>query len=183
MRIGFTGAQGTGKTSVLKKVEEKKEFVVVPSTARAALEAGYKVNRDATPLSQLVTTVGRIGTEDHLHRLHGNTVSDRTPLDSLAYTTYQFNNIWAEYDKNKYYWAASVDLVTEHMHKYDLIVYFPVYWAPKDDGVRDPNVEYQEAIDGHIKLFLTTMELDYVVMPNASSTDRYKFLINAIKSI
>jgi hypothetical protein len=184
MRIGFTGAQGTGKTTVLKRIEKSKiNLTIVPSTARAALAAGFAVNRDADPLSQLVTTVGRIAIEDRIHRESGNTISDRTPLDSLAYTTYQYNNEWGRRDKNEYYWQTSVDLVMEHMHKYDALFYFPVYWAPKDDGVRDPDVEYQEEIDGIIKFYLPTIEKPTFVMPNASTDERLRFFIGSLTDL
>ena len=152
MRIGFTGAQGTGKTTLLRAIEKADlGFTVVPSTAREAIKAGFSLNRDADPLSQLVTTVSRVALEDNLYRITGKTLSDRTPLDSLAYTLYQLTFVW-EKRESDYYWNISQGLVLEHMHKYDHIFYFPPYFAPKNDGVRDDDVLYQKTIDGIIQV-------------------------------
>jgi hypothetical protein len=181
LRIGFTGAQGTGKTTVLKQIEKAKTgLTVVPSTARAASAAGFSVNRDADPLAQLVTTVGRIATEDRLYRETGHTVSDRTPLDSLAYTTYQYVNEWSRREKNDYYWEVSRDIVMEHMHKYDHIFYFPVFWAPKGDGLRDTDLGYQSDIDGYIQQYLKILNKDYWIMPNATAAERLTFFVEKI---
>lgn len=181
MRIGFTGAQGTGKTTVLKKIQKANTgLTVVPSTARAAAAAGYAVNRDADPTSQLITTIGRIATEDRLHRETGATVSDRTPLDSLAYTTYQINHEWSRREKNDYYWEVSRDIVFEHMLKYDVLFYFPVFWAPKGDGLRDTDVKYQETIDGYIQTYLKVLNVDYFIMPDASANERLNFFAQKI---
>lgn len=180
MRIGFTGAQGTGKTTLLRAVENSgMGFKVVPSTARQALQAGFKVNRDADMLSQLVTTVSRCATEDSLYRQHNKTLSDRTPLDSLAYTFYQMGKVWTE-KPNMYYWNISSGLAIEHMYKYDYVFYFPPYWAPKQDGVRDGDVNYQTDIDQIILDLTKDFEIDYYVMPKGTTEERLSFLTKLV---
>lgn len=182
MRIGFTGAQGTGKTTLLRAVEENDMgYAVVPSTAREALKAGYKLNREADPLSQLVTTVSRVALEDNLYRLHGKTIGDRTPLDSLAYTAYQMALVWpSQMHVPGYYWNISEQLVVEHMHKYDHIFYFPPYFAPKRDGVRDGDVQYQNSIDEIIKRFLNMHDIRYHTIPDTNTQQRLSFLTKAV---
>lgn len=176
MKIGFTGSQGTGKTTLAKALLQDswfkdRNYVFVPSTARVAEQEGFKVNRDADPLSQLLTTVGRITAEYGVEDEITSTISDRTPLDSLAYTTYQFNNVWEDFN-SKFYWKVSYDLVQKHMAEYDYIFYFPVFWAPKDDGLRDPDSGYQHDIDELIVDFLDSMEVKHFVIPEGSTKDR-----------
>lgn len=181
MRIGFTGSQGTGKTTLAKhlvKQPEFKDYTFIPSAARVAEKEGFKVNRDADPLSQLLTTAGRITTEYEQWDITDDTISDRTPLDSLAYTTYQFNNVWPEFNSG-YYWKVSYALVEKHMENYDVLVYFPNFWAPTADGVRDGDPQYQADIDVLIKTFLETMDMPHVVMPNATNAERYKIIKSA----
>lgn len=175
MKLGFTGSQGTGKTTLAKHLVKQKEFkdyTFIPSAARVAEQEGFKVNRDADPLSQLLTTAGRITTEYEMWSTTSQTISDRTPLDSLAYTTYQFNNVWPEFNSG-YYWKVSYALVAEHMDNYDHVFYFPNFWAPTGDGVRDPDPEYQADIDALIITFLGTMALDYTIMPKGTNAERY----------
>lgn len=177
MRIGFTGSQGTGKTSVAKALVKKwPDYHFVPSSARRAAESGYKVNRDADPLSQLVTTAARVADEDYAARINQNTVSDRTPLDSLAYTMYQQRYIWKDMTAENYYMQTSAKFVSGHMHKYDAIYYFPVYWLPKVDDVRDGDRFYQEDIDDIIRGLLAEFKIHYVTMPEASVSERVDFI-------
>jgi len=178
MRVGFTGAQGTGKTTLMRAVEKSDlGFTVVPSTARAAAEAGFLVNRDADPMSQLVTTVGRVATEERLFRQNGHTISDRTPLDSLAYTLYQGANVWDNLpEANSYYMQISVDLVMEHMYKYDHIIYFPPLWSPKADGLRDTDIEYQRQIDALIRGLLDMHNIAFRTVPRGSTEVRLEWL-------
>lgn len=181
MRVGFTGAQGTGKTTLLRAVENSDlGFTVVPSTAREAVRAGFKLNRDADPLSQLVTTVSRVALEDELYRTTHKTIGDRTPLDSLAYTCYQMHNEWPGEKWKDYYWNISKRLVVEHMHKYDHIFYFPAYWKPKEDGVRDGDLTYQQNIDSIICGLLDTYGLEYHIMPRITTEERLAFLTKAV---
>jgi predicted ATPase len=174
-KIGFTGSQGTGKTTLAKgllKDPDFADFVFVPSTARVAEKEGFKVNRDADPLSQLLTTVGRITAE---YQAGGLTISDRTPLDSLAYTTYQFNNVWHDFNSS-YYWKQSYSLVEKVMGDYNYVFYFPPLWAPKDDGLRDPDVEYQHAIDELVLTFIDSMGVPAIPVPAGDTASRVAFV-------
>lgn len=183
MKIGFTGSQGTGKTTLAKymlKDKAFKDYSFVPSTARIAEAEGFKVNRDADPLSQLLTTVGRVTAEYAVDKMGLNTISDRTPLDSLAYTTYQFNNVWTDFN-SKYYWQVSYDLVEKYMSEYDVIFYFPPYWEPKGDGLRDTDPQYQEDIDVLIATFLASMNVPHHMMIEGSTPDRVDHVKRLLK--
>lgn len=180
MKIGFTGSQGTGKTTLAKSLlrdPEFKGYTFIPSTARRGGAEGFKVNREADPLSQLLTTVGRITAEYDAQS--DKTISDRTPLDSLAYTTYQYNLVWEDFN-SKYYWEVSYSLVTKHMEEYDHIFYFPPYWDPNADGLRDTDPGYQYAIDENILAFLEAMNVDYVTVPELTVPERVEFVKNIV---
>jgi len=185
LRIGFTGAQGTGKTTAAKAAwsifprRTDEHWTIVPSTARACLDAGYSINRDADPLSQLITLIARMNEENNLAERY-SVISDRTPIDSLAYTAFQFNEVWK--DPNAFYWTQCSDLVKHHMPKYDAVILFPPYWAPEGDGIRDPDIEWQHKIHQMIVDLLETMEVKHLVMPNVSVEERAKWLFNVYKS-
>ncbi len=182
MRIGFTGSHGTGKTSVAKSlVSDWTDYAFVPSSARQMAASGFSVNREADPLSQLLTTVARIADEDKLNTEKLYTVSDRTPLDSLAYTVYQSENIWS--GVGRAYFDVTCRLVQNHMTKYDAIFYFPCYWTPKDDGLRDSDPLYQKAIDKSIQKYLIAMRVNHFVVPNESVSQRVIFVQQSIKSL
>jgi len=182
VRIGFTGAQGTGKTSLLKRIDKADMgYTTVPSTARLAHAAGYKLNREADPISQLITTVSRVSIEDKIYRATRQIISDRTPIDSLAYTSYQMLRHWKmDEEEMEFYWGVSEELVFEHMLKYDYVFYFPIYFPPKNDGVRDGDADYQKDIDVLIKMFLKKSNTPFATIPKGTTDERFSFLTNVI---
>ncbi len=67
-RIGFTGAHGCGKTSVVNELKTYMAFekhIAIPSTARAASAAGYGINKQADRLSQYLLMMARIVAEEN----------------------------------------------------------------------------------------------------------------------
>lgn len=181
MRIGFTGAQGSGKTTLAKLLEQDRSVQFVPSTARIAMQSGYKINTEADPLSQLLTTVSRFTAEQDA--IGDIIVSDRTLLDSLAYTTYQFNHVWQGQDRNDFYMQTSFDFVADAMLRYDYIFYFPPYFAPEDDGVRSADLEYQAEIDANIVLLIQEMNLRVYTVPHLSPLKRLEWLYETIDEV
>ncbi len=184
MKIGFCGAQGTGKTSVAEMLAADPDMKAanwkfVPSTARLAMAEGYKLNRDADELGQLLTTCSRMVAEFRLEDDKTSTFSDRTPLDSLAYTSYQFSNAWKG-TSSKFYFDISKGLVEKHMKEYDKLFYFPVFWPPVPDGSRDGDEGYQKEIDHYIVSFLDVMGLKYEIMPNKDVGKRMDVVKRAI---
>lgn len=180
MRIGFTGSQGTGKTCVAKRYAEEKGIYFVPSSARRVAAAGFKVNEQADELSQLLTTVLRITDEEKAQRLYPATISDRTPLDSLAYTWYQISHKWVYNEpRTTLYWETTGAIVENHMRKYDKVFYFPVLWEPKGDGIRNTDRQYQVEIDRIILDFLREFKVPHVEMPNTTVSQRVLFVDEA----
>jgi hypothetical protein len=183
MKIGFCGAQGTGKTSVAEILIKDPDMIdrnwkFVPSTARVAMSEGYALNRDADELSQLLTTCSRIVAEFNTEDDITSVFSDRTPLDSLAYTAYQFSHVWNA--SSKFYWDISNGIVKKHMMEYDKLFYFPVLWAPVADGDRDPDVGYQQSIDHYIVSFLEVFGLKYEIIPGTTPQQRAEFVKGCI---
>ena len=148
MRIGMTGAHGTGKSTVteyLKTLDRFKHFYCPPSSARV-LQA-FGINDKADPLGQWLITVDR----------HNNicsdqdVITDRTPIDSWAYSMYMKES----WNVPQAYFDILDEYVGRAMKDIDLLVYFPVYWDLEDDGVRSLDKAYQNNIDDWI---LTAMD-------------------------
>jgi nicotinamide riboside kinase len=185
MRIGFAGSQGTGKTSLarymVEEMQEFKDFVFVPSSVRR-LNSVVSVNKAADPLDQLISTVSRVSDEE-MASDHGriSTISDRTPVDSLAYTLYQINYVWG--GKHKEILDVTEGLAQRAMRDYDLVVYFPVYWPPAADGVRLTDPEYQKMIAAYITRFLNKYSVPYIIAENESVPRRAENIMRHLRRL
>jgi predicted nucleic acid-binding Zn ribbon protein len=122
VRVGFMGAHSTGKTTTVEEIMATHLLprpVFVQSTSRDVGAAGYGINETASPLSQLLVTTGRVVKEDTIYEgNYSHVISDRTPLDSLAYTMWSAVHTW-KMDPQDIYLQYSTGLVVNHMKKYD----------------------------------------------------------------
>ena len=177
MKIGFFGSQGTGKTELIKAMTRDPYFngyEVIESRSRVAANSGGKINTEAGKLDQLVITVARC-TADLL--TDKPCMSDRTPLDSLAYSMYQQVYVWDDEPGDEMFWRTSIELVSAVMPMYDRLFYFPIYWEPKaDGGVRSTDPEYQKEIDFFIRKVASDLKVNYERVPNLSVPGRLGWL-------
>src|SRR5690349_6185755 len=122
MKIGFTGAQGTGKTTVaeaLKAHPDVTGYYFPPSSARNFTSVG--INTEANPLSQILITIDRVTNI----QAHPKVITDRTAVDSWAYTEYQLMNTWRKEDIPDGYVSITNQYVDYAMAQIDWLFYFP----------------------------------------------------------
>jgi GTPase SAR1 family protein len=188
MRIGFIGTQGTGKTSMAQALMETEYFkdngfIFSPSSSRR-LAGRLGINKSASPFSQLAITVARVGDEDKASNGGKiNTVSDRTPLDSLAYTKYQYDHVWKAGDPEaETCLEVSKGLVERSMRDYDVIAYFPNFgWPEVDDGVRPQGAEYQNEIAFNCQSYLAQFGIRPYLVANEPVDKRATHMVSWLK--
>lgn len=183
IKIGMAGAHGTGKTSMANAMLQTEAFsksVLVPSTARQIKEYGYPINREATELSQILVPLLRMVDEYEAEPKAANEalISDRTLVDSLAYTMYQNDHVW---ESGALIEFVSRRLTEMHMNSYDYVLYFPIYWDGVQDGVRDPDENYRRSIDANILSILELMNIHYLQVPNVSPELRAEWFFNVVR--
>ncbi len=150
MRIGFMGTHSTGKTATAEKLATYGDFVFVPSSARRVAASGGKVNRQADRESQILTTLARaVDLEKAYQDSPGKIIlSDRTPLDSLAYTKYQADYIWDSDDLSDFYWTYSSKFVYQAMRSFDRLFFFSAASLSLiEDGLREKDDLYRQQIE------------------------------------
>lgn len=183
IKIGMAGAHGTGKTSManaMLKTEAFSKSILVPSTARQIKEYGYPINREATELSQLLVPLLRMVDEYENEAKAANEalISDRTLVDSLAYTMYQNDHVW---ESGALIEFVSRRLTEMHMATYDYVLYFPIYWDGVQDGVRDPDENYRRTIDSNVLSILELMNIKYLMVPNVSPEQRAEWFLQILQ--
>lgn len=130
MRIGFTGASGTGKSTLAEWVAEKYELEFNPVGSRPVAKAmGFDNPYDVDKAGKRAEFQRRLLDDKVSWELeHESFVTDRTTFDNLLYT--------ALHDIK----AASMDQVDKAiaaLQRYDLIIYCPLEIFCNIDG--DPN--------------------------------------------
>lgn len=146
MKIGFTGAQGTGKSTLVEELLQIfPEYSRHTNISRKFSKEipGFKINRDAGVIEQSILLGGialDVLTAD-------NIIADRSIIDALAYTEIN-KNISREHKD------VLFDMFNSISDKYDFIFYTPIEFTPENDGIRDMDVNYREMVDKTIKNLL-----------------------------
>lgn len=159
-RIVFTGAQGTGKTTILKEMELL-GCNVITEVVRNLKDQGVKINQDGDKKGQT-----RIF--DEYKKLLGEMnprgyISDRCLIDVTAYTIYLHRHGKIKDEK-------FVDKQMKHVVKFmqenpDIIYcYFPIEFGLVADGVRSEDEEFRKEIDEIIREILNVIGINYVMI-------------------
>jgi len=164
MKIAFTGAHCTGKTTLLKDIEEmfvdKFKVHSVTEVARKIIEKGYPLNMDATVDSYIHYINDQLNAENEQMQGCDVFISDRTLLDPVAYAMVNSKlprPYISEYfiDMMKNVWLLEKD-------RYDLYIYFPIEFALEYDGVRPSDEMYRRDIDNMILSLLEQFQIKYI---------------------
>jgi dephospho-CoA kinase len=158
MIISFTGAQSTGKTTLLNLIRDKNyEFNYVDEvTRRIKREYNLPINESGGDITQSMIMADHIA---NVYRKgdHDVTVLDRCAVDGVVYTQWLYNNGQVK--------KATLDhakLIFEMLiEEYDAIfITSPVDVELVDDGERSTNVEFREDIQSLFDMYIGHLMVD-----------------------
>lgn len=158
MRYILTGAQGTGKSSVLREFEDRMN-VITEVVRHLAKEEGIRVNENGNENGQ--TRIFE-AYKDVLSKSHQPFISDRGLTDVIAYTCYCMKD---KGEKGEKFLDDQIEELVEFQKKYgDETVYFyiPIEFDVVWDGFRSMNEDFRKEIDKNIKDLLDAMGIDYI---------------------
>ena len=146
MKISFTGAGCSGKSTLLKKCQEHygDKFQYVTEVTRPIARKGLPINEDGNNDTQ------RAIIDAHIENNKlDNVIMDRCIIDGYIYTAWLFNDQKVSEETYAYAYATFNDIVDE------LDVIF--YCCPldmEDDGERSINENFQKDIANNMTLLL-----------------------------
>ena len=150
MLIGFTGAQCTGKTTLLKRCKVTtsfSEYNFVDEVTRKVKREGHSINLQGNNITQLFIL------NEHLknHTRDDNCVLDRCILDGYVYTCC----LSRRGNVDSWVCEYACNMLTELVSNLDIIFYTEPDNIPlENDGVRSVDVKFrQEIIDRYEQLF------------------------------
>ena len=143
MKIGFCGTMSVGKTTLvnaLKELPEFKNYHFRTERSKYLMEMGIPLNTDSTFKGQLV-----FASERAAELMQENIITDRTVIDVMAFCDLSKSMV----DHEKFYLNATLYYLVD---EYDILFYVsPEGVEIEDNGVRETNAEYRDAIDEKIK--------------------------------
>ncbi len=154
MKIAICGAQGVGKTTLAQALSAVLKIAMLPEAATLALEAGYKLDKEASKELQFWILLKQF----ELQRASEHWISDRCYIDTIAYAQHLFFE-----DKSMIDVIRS--LTIPKLSEYDWIIYLPAGEFPiADDGIRSTDNDWQIKIDRIIKELLQETGVRYITV-------------------
>ena len=141
MKIGITGAQSVGKTTLLNALRSEKlfkEYVICDEVTRRVKGYGLPINEEGTDITQ------RLIMNEHIVNvfMYGNMLTDRTVLDGLVYSAYLYNKNQISANTLKYV----REVFNKVWHSYDYVFYIEPEFEIVEDGVRSINKQFRDEI-------------------------------------
>lgn len=177
MLVSFTGAQSSGKTTLLKRAKVDtlfRKWSFVPEVTRVVKRMGFDINEMGDNETQLFIL------SEHLRNHHytTNTMLDRCIIDGLVYTRHLCEI--GKVDTWVYQYAKQLfDLLID---KIDIIFYTDPNIPLVDDGERSVDVEFRKNI---IKIFDEIMSypkiIDKTYILKGDACERYNILKQTIQ--
>lgn len=168
VRVAISGAQSTGKTTLLNALRESADFKdgkFYDEITRQIKERGFKINEQGTDATQLEIM------REHKRRVQaddsGLVIFDRCSLDGLVYTQYLYNK--GQVSKETLDEATRV--FEETISSWDAIFFLRPEFEIVDDGVRSVNVEFHRNIVFLFDHFIEKYKLQ-VIQLTGSVEDR-----------
>lgn len=151
MLASFTGAQSTGKSTLLERMVQSDEFrkcTFIKEVTRKVARQGLKINDIGDNTTQLFILSEHL----HNHHLNGCVILDRCIIDGYIYTKWLYEQGKVDGWVLKFAW----DLHNELIDRLDIVFYTePDNIKLVDDGERSTNVQFREDI---IKMYDTYLK-------------------------
>ena len=157
MKIAITGAQGTGKTTLLNALKREfidgRDAVFLGEITRKLLKQGIDINEDGGNMTQVLIM------NSHVENiLHEKSIMDRCALDGVVYTRWMYNKGLVE----EWVMDYAERVFTLLIEKYDKIFYLIPEFDIEDDGVRSTDIDFRNEIVTIFNQYIVECEIPVV---------------------
>jgi len=178
MLVSFTGAQSTGKSTLLNKAKVDPAFrkwSFIPEVTRVVKRMGHDINELGTDITQLFIFAEHLKNHHNKH----DTVLDRCIVDGVVYTQY----LVTTGKVSEWVYQHGMNLLRLLLPHLDIIFYTEPDIPLVDDGERSVDIDFRNDI---IKVFEQTLAhpdiAPKVVRLKGDVATRYKQFKTAIKN-
>ena len=149
MRIALSGAQGTGKTTLINELKNGSflpHYTFYDEVVRNLVKrTGISINRKADDYSQTAITNEQVRLASETAFNTPNAFFDRCIVDSHAFTIFDY--VREQISKKVYMYSSEMLKMVFTYFPYDMVIYIPPKIQLVEDGVRDTDVQYRNRID------------------------------------
>lgn len=181
MKIAFSGASGTGKTSVARELlqtpfAEAQGLLLVGVDSRALLTTlGLGLANKISSTQYRVFQTMYISRKIVAESIDDSFVTERSFADCLAYWRIHCAQS-ATTEENELIERICRDRISQ----YDVHFLFPVgYLKLEEDGFRHTQIDYHAKYQAVLQGILTDFGISPLTMPRASVNERVRFLVQA----
>ena len=182
MIISFTGAQSTGKTTLLNSIKDLNPYLdsIDEVTRRIKREYNLPINEDGGDITQTMIMSDHIA--NIFRKYDSDVIFDRCALDGVVYTQWLYNK--GKVSKEVLQWAKKI--YNTLIDKYDAIfVTSPEDVPLVDDGERSVDIDFREEIIDIFNMYIDDMkiysrEVNLFVV-EGSVEDRMKYIKNVLE--
>ena len=162
MKIAITGAQSTGKSTLLDSIKRDdrrdgllSEYVFIDELTRSIKGKGVIINENGDNLTQLLTNNTHV---DNI--LLNNFVSDRCIIDSYVYTSWLYENNKID----EWVLIYSYHLFLTLVGMYDRIYYLKPEFDVVDDGVRSSSTSFRDEISNLFEDVINDHDIEVITL-------------------
>ena len=154
MRIGITGAQSVGKTTLLNALRSEKlfkDYVICDEVTRRVKSYGLPINEGGTDTTQ------RLIMNEHIYNafMYEDMLTDRTALDGLVYTSY----LCAKGNVDIHTMNHVRGVFAKVWPMYDHVFYIEPEFDIVNDGIRSVDIKFRDTIASIFELTIEKNEL------------------------
>lgn len=141
MRIGISGTQSVGKTTLLNALRSEeffKNYTVCNEVTRWVKSLGLPINESGTDSTQELIMM------KHVYNvfMHENMITDRTALDGLVYSRW----LWSNDQISDATLSRVEEVFRKLINHYDCMFFIEPEFDVVNDGVRSTDVKFRDDI-------------------------------------
>lgn len=178
MKIAFTGASSTGKTTTALSLNDffySQKIKITSVDARKMLtEKGYKNVGEISPEKYILFQEDYLAKKIELEKDLNSFCAERSYIDILAYAI-----AGSAIDENKAKHNNLYHLCKKYTSTYVMHFYFPFGLIPfQKDGYRHNSIENHEKVDYLIKKFLQEWDVPFITLKETDLVKRSHIIQN-----
>lgn len=167
MKIAISGAQSTGKSTLINELKHSFNTQFIQEITRDLKKQGYKINEEGDDKTQLKI----MELHERYSLLAEDTFYDRCVLDGIVYTEYLFN----ENKISKETFEQALEIFKKVVNRYDIIFYLEPEFDIIQDGERSTSSSFRNNIVAIFKKYIHEYQIPIIII-KGSVEERVKII-------